>query len=40
MALLKEQYEDLDEKWWAGSMESYCYLGNVQDLLADASDFP
>ena len=25
----------LDEKGWAGSMEWYCYLRNVQDLLAD-----
>ena len=25
----------LDEKWWADSMECYCYLGNVQDLLSD-----
>ena len=25
----------LDEKWWADSMECYCYLRNVQDLLAD-----
>ena len=25
----------LDGKWWADSMESYCYLRNVQDLLAD-----
>ena len=25
----------LDEKWWAGSMECYCYPRNVQDLLAD-----
>ena len=24
----------LDEKWWADSMECYCYLRNVQDLLA------
>ena len=26
---------DLDEKWWADSMECYCYLRNVEDLLAD-----
>ena len=25
----------LDEKWWADSVECYCYLRNVQDLLAD-----
>ena len=25
----------LDEKWWADSMECYCYLRNIQDLLAD-----
>ena len=25
----------LDQKWWADSMECYCYLRNVQDLLAD-----
>ena len=25
----------LDEKWWADSMECYCYLGNVQDFLSD-----
>ena len=25
----------LDEKWWAYSMECYCYLRNVQDFLAD-----
>ena len=24
-----------DEKWWADSVECYCYLRNVQDLLAD-----
>ena len=23
------------EKWWAGSLECYCHLRNVQDLLAD-----
>ena len=26
---------DLDEKWWAGSMECYTYLRNIQDLLSD-----
>ena len=25
----------LDERWWADSMECYCYLRNFQDLLAD-----
>ena len=25
----------LNEKWWAGSMECYCYLRNIQDLLSD-----
>ena len=25
----------LDEKWWADSMECYCYLRNVQDLFSD-----
>ena len=25
----------LDEKWWSDSVECYCYLRNVQDLLAD-----
>ena len=25
----------LDEKWWADSVECYCYLRHVQDLLAD-----
>ena len=29
------QQSGLDEKWWADSMECYCYLRNVQDLLAD-----
>ena len=24
-----------DEKWWADSMESHCYLRNIQDLLTD-----
>ena len=23
------------EKWWADSMECYCYLRNIQDLLSD-----
>ena len=25
----------LDERWWADSVECFCYLRNVQDLLAD-----
>ena len=25
----------LDEKWWADSMEFYCNLRNIQDLLSD-----
>ena len=25
----------LDEKWWADSMESYCFLRKIQDLLSD-----
>ena len=25
----------LDEKWWADSMECFCYLRNIQDLLSD-----
>ena len=25
----------LDKKWWADSMECFCYLRNVQDLLSD-----
>ena len=25
----------LDERWWSDSLECYCYLRNVQDLLAD-----
>ena len=25
----------LDENWWAHSMECYCYLRNIQDLLSD-----
>ena len=27
----------LDEKWWADSMEFYCYLRNVLDHLADGN---
>ena len=27
----------LDEKWWADSMECYCSLRNVQDLLSDGN---
>ena len=25
----------LDEKWWADSMECYCYPRNIQDVLSD-----
>ena len=25
----------LDERWWSDSMECYCYLRNVQDLVAE-----
>ena len=25
----------LDERWWSDSMECYCFMRNVQDLLAD-----
>ena len=25
----------LDETWWSDSMECYCYLRDVQDLVAD-----
>ena len=25
----------LDEKWWADSLACFCYLQNVQDVLAD-----
>ena len=25
----------LDDRWWSDSMECYCYLRNVRDLLAD-----
>ena len=25
----------LDERWWSDSMECYCYLRNIQDLLRD-----
>ena len=28
---------DLIEKWWADSMECYCYLRNIQDLLSDGT---
>ena len=27
----------LDEQWFADSMECYCYLPNVQDLLSDGN---
>ena len=45
MELLKEQCAEgtsavllqsgLVNEWWADSMEYYCYLRNIQDLLAD-----
>ena len=25
----------LGNEWWAGSVECYCYLRNIQDLLSD-----
>ena len=25
----------LDKEWWADSMECYCYLRNIQNLLSD-----
>ena len=25
----------MDERWWSDSMECYCYLRNIQDLLGD-----
>ena len=25
----------LDNEWWVDSMECYCYLRNIQDLLSD-----
>ena len=28
-------HSGLDEKWWVDSMECYCFLRNVQDLLSD-----
>ena len=28
----------LDETWWAGSMECYCYLRNGQELLSDCQN--
>ena len=28
----------LDKEWWADSMECYCYLRNIQDLLSDGKD--
>ena len=27
----------LDNKWWADSMECYCCLRNIQDLLSDGT---
>ena len=29
----------LDEKRWADSMECYCYLWNIQDLLSDGVEY-
>ena len=29
----------LDEKWWADSMECYCYLRNVQEFLSEGHHF-
>ena len=28
----------LDQEWWANSMECYCYLRNIEDLLSDGKD--
>ena len=28
-------HSGLDKKWWADSMECYCYLRHIQDLLSD-----
>ena len=30
----------LDKEWWADSMECYCYLRNIQDLLSDGKKTP
>ena len=30
-------HSGLDEKWWVDSMECYCYLRNIQDLLSDGT---
>ena len=27
----------LDEEWWTDSMECYCHLRNIQDLLSDGT---
>ena len=27
----------LGNEWWAASMECYCYLRNIQDLLSDGT---
>ena len=41
MVLLKEGtsavllQSGLDEKWWPGSVECYCYLRSVHDLVAE-----
>ena len=29
----------LDKEWWADSMECYCYLRNIQDLLSDGTPY-
>ena len=28
----------LDERWWSDSMECYCYLRNIQDILGDGKN--
>ena len=28
----------LDDRWWSDSMECYCYLRHVQDILADGKN--
>ena len=30
----------LGNEWWADSMECYCYLRNIQDLLSDGKKTP
>ena len=29
----------LGNEWWADSMECYCYLRNIEDLLSDGKSF-